>query len=137
MPRILSLIALLILSCGSSNTPLQAETWQLSSVYAYMTQTEQQASELNFTERVEFVSDGLFLKFYTRDGEMTIYEGRWIETERDGRTGYLVTYEEDNVLIRSCFTEPQEFYFRSQGLLIQSDFTPCDGPEYRYVRVSD
>ncbi len=135
MPRILFFVFLFIVSCGSSNDPLLAETWQLSSTYAYMTQTEQQASELDFTERVEFVSDGLFLKSQTRDGETTIAEGRWITTERGGRSGFLVTYTEDNIFIRNCTPEPQEFYFRSQGLLIQSDFIPCDGPEFRYVRL--
>ena len=137
MVRFIFGVLLLATSCTSSFDPLQSDIWELDSVYGYMIQVEQEASELDFSERVQFVADGLFLKFYTRDGETTIFEGRWIETERDGRTGYLVTYTEDHVLIRNCFAEPEEFYFRSQGLLIQSDFTPCDGPEYRYVRVSE
>ncbi|SMP03391.1 hypothetical protein SAMN06265375_101415 [Muriicola jejuensis] len=116
---------------------MEAEAWQLYSIYSYMTQTEQEASELNYTERIEFDSDGLFLKSQTRGGETTVVEGRWTAAEQDGRTGFLVTYDEDNAFIRNCFAEPQEFFFRAQEFLIQSDFIPCDGPEYRYVRVSE
>ncbi len=137
MSRLFFIPVLFLISCCSSNNTLQAETWQLSSVYAYMTQTEQEASELDYTEWIEFVSDGLFLKSQTRDGETIVVEGRWTAAEQDGRTGFLVTYDEDNSFIRNCFAEPQEFFFRAQEFLIQSDFIPCDGPEYRYVRVSE
>jgi len=137
MSRLLSLALLLTLSCGSSNDPLQADSWVLDSIYAYMTQTGQNASELDFTEKVEFVSDGLFLKSQIRDGETTVIEGRWVNTEQDGRSGFRVTYAQNHPLIRNCFVEPAEFFFLAEGMLIQSDFTPCDGPEYRYVRSSD
>jgi hypothetical protein len=102
-----------------------------------MTQTEQPASEMDYTEKVEFVSNGLFLKFLTRDGETTIVEARWVTTEQDGRSGYMVTYSEDHDFVRNCFAEPQEFFYQADGTLIQSDFIPCDGPEFRYVRSSD
>lgn len=137
MPRLFLFALLLVFSCSSSNDPLQAEIWQLHSVYAYMTQTGQNASELDYTETVEFVSDGSFLKSQTREGETIVVEGRWSVAEQDGRSGFRVRYTQDNVLIRNCFAEPEEFFFRSQEFLIQSDFIPCDGPEYRYVRGSN
>ncbi|QBA65316.1 hypothetical protein [Muriicola soli] len=137
MSRLLPIVLLLLFSCGSSNDPLQNDSWVLNSTYAYMTQTEQMAAELNYTEKVAFISDGLFLKSQTRDGETTTIEGRWVANEQNGNSGFRVTYAQNHPLIRNCFVEPEEFYFFSGDLLIQSDFTPCDGPEYRYVRSPD
>lgn len=137
MPRMSILIAMLALSCSSKNDPLQAEMWELNSIYSYMSQTGQEASELNYTERVEFVANGDFLKLQIREGETTILDGRWILFEQDGRSGYRITYSEDHPFVRNCTVEPVEFYYLAQGILIQSDFTPCDGPEYRYVRVAE
>ena len=48
-------------SCNSSSVPLNRNVRMLSSTYGYMTQTEQDAAELPYTETVEFVSDGLIL----------------------------------------------------------------------------
>ncbi|MBT8279935.1 MAG: hypothetical protein KJO16_00020 [Muriicola sp.] len=137
MPRLFFFLALLVFSCTSSNDPLQTDSWVLNSTYAYMTQTEQMASELDYTEKVEFISDGLFLKSQTREGETTIIEGRWVVSEQDGRSGFRVTYSENHSFVRNCFVEPEEFFFFSGEMLIQADFIPCDGPEYRYVRSSD
>ncbi|MEY8020461.1 hypothetical protein AB8P51_06515 [Muriicola sp. SD30] len=137
MSRLLVLIFLISISCSSSNDPFESDRWVLDSTYSYMTQTEQQASEMDYTEKLEFVSNGLFLKSLTRDGDTTVVEGRWVISEEGGRSGYLVTYSEDHDFVRNCFAEPQEFFFEADGMLIQSDFTPCDGPEFRYVRSSD
>ncbi|MGB5645979.1 MAG: hypothetical protein WBM55_02585 [Muriicola sp.] len=124
-------------SCSVTDDPLQSDRWELSSTYGYMTQTEQDVSELPYTETVEFISDGTFLKTRFTQDESEIINGRWIPLTRDGRSGFFVTYAEDHPFIQNCTTEPQEFYFPQQGRLIQNDYTPCDGPEYRYVRAGD
>lgn len=62
MTRFSLFFLFLFLSCNSSFNPLDRDVWMLSSTYVYMTQTEQDAAELPYTETVEFVSDGLFLK---------------------------------------------------------------------------
>ena len=124
-------------SCINSFDPLQSELWALSSTYGYMTQMEQDASELPYAETVEFVSDGMFLKSRTIQNETEVLAGEWTTEERDGREGYRVVYPEDHPFIQNCTMAPEEFYFIREGLLIQSDFTPCDGPEYRYARVGE
>ena len=124
-------------SCSVSDDLLQSDRWELSSTYGYMTQTEQDVSELPYSETVEFISDGTFLKTRFTQDESEIINGLWIPLIRDGRSGFLVTYAEDHPFIQNCTTEPQEFYFPQQDRLIQSDFIPCDGPEYRYVRAGD
>ncbi|MGB5238614.1 MAG: hypothetical protein WBM43_07755 [Flavobacteriaceae bacterium] len=128
---------ILCLSCSSSNDPLEIDRWQLSSTFSYMTNTELSASELSYTETVEFVSDGLFLKSQTRAGETTIAEARWEVTEIDGQSGFQVRYTENNPLIENCSGEAMEFYILQAGMLIQNNAIPCDGPEYRYIRRSE
>ena len=124
----------LFLSCSSSNDPLDIDRWELSSTFSYMTNTEVPASELDFSETVEFVSDGLFLKSRTRDGETLIFEGSWEATDLNEMSVLLVRYTENNILIANCTAQPEESYFISEGRLIQNNMTPCDGPEYRYER---
>lgn len=130
-------LVMLGLSCSSSNDPLEIKRWELSSAFSYQTNTEIDATELSYTETVEFVSDGLFLKARTEEGETTIYEGRWIETEQDGQNGFLVLYLEDTPFVFNCFAEPEEWYMLQDGLLIQNSGIPCDGPEYRYTPAID
>ena len=57
----------LLISCNSSNDPLEVDRWELISVFSYMTNTELTDAELEFTETVDFVEDGLFLKLRTID----------------------------------------------------------------------
>ncbi len=130
-------VVLLSLSCSSSNDPLEIKRWELSSAFSYQTNSEIDVAELSYTETVEFVSDGLFLKARTEGGETTIYEGRWMEIEEQGKTGFRVLYLEDTPFVFNCFAEPEESYWLQNGLLIQNSGIPCDGPEYRYIPAID
>ncbi len=136
-PFIIVVFLILCGSCSSSTDPLIVDRWQLDSTFSYMTNTGGPASELEYSQQLEFVADGLFLKSRVSDSDTTIIKGQWKEATVNDKPGFLVTYTQSSPLYFNCTNALQEFFFLRDGLLIQNDGIPCDGPEYRYKKISE
>ena len=135
LATVLFVLSSLVCSCSNSFDPLQVKTGRLASTFAYMTGTEASAEELGIDERIYFEEGGRFFKIRKRENETNSVEGVWQEMSRNGQTGFLVNYPENSPQVFNCFGNPEEFYFVRNGMLIEGSGTPCDGPEYRYVRL--
>ncbi len=130
----------MILSCNNDDGPepitidFAAELPSFYVFTGYESDAKTSPVELPYEETYTFNADGTMTKTRADANNTTTVGGTFSVVVVDGFQNINITLENDDIAT-SCVSSPQENLVVNRNQTIVNRTSPCDGPDFRYLRI--
>lgn len=134
----ISLLICSLFSCSEDdkfNFEQYPQKWQLVKMTGQIPNSEVTGANMEWQESYMLNSDGTFTKYRERSGILTEASGTFAFKDLSGGKYLELTYESDNDIIGSCYSEPSESLWLKSKNKLMGTWSYCDGPGLEYRRV--
>lgn len=135
---LITLLICLLPSCKQDDkfdSAKYPQEWQLVKMTGQIVNSETKGAYMEWQESYLLNSDGTFTKSRKRNGIWIEESGRFEIKEISDETFLDLTYDQENEIIGSCFSNQREqLWLRSEHQL-SGTWENCDGPGLDYERV--
>ncbi|MBE9491359.1 MAG: hypothetical protein IMY70_00620 [Bacteroidetes bacterium] len=111
------------------------QKWQLIKMTGQIPNSETTGTNMEWQEYYILNSNGTFTKSRERRGILTEVSGTFVFKDLSDKKYLELTYESDNAIIGSCFSEPGESLWLKSENRLMGTWSYCDGPGLEYERI--